>query len=125
GCVGWAWPMTLSRRGPGPRAVSPAIRPLTAMPSAAEVLITGTGVLSPIGLTLDAYWRSLEERRSGVGPLSAFEANGLPVRIAAEARDFEPKALVRPRKSLKVMVRDAQLAVAAADLAFADAGLEP
>lgn len=93
------------------------------MPSAAEVLITGAGVLSPIGLTLDAYWRSLEERSSGVGPLSAFEADGLPVRIAAEARDFDPKALVRPRKSLKVMVRDAQLAVAAADLAFRDAGL--
>jgi 3-oxoacyl-[acyl-carrier-protein] synthase II len=91
--------------------------------AARDVVITGIGVVSPIGIGREAFWASLLAGRSGVGPIASFDASGLPVRIAAEVRDFDPKQYVKPRKSLKVMSRDAQFAVTAADLAWDDAGL--
>ncbi len=88
-----------------------------------EVVITGLGLVSPIGIGREPFWRSLLEGRSGVERLSLFEPlDGLPS-FGAEIRDFDPKQYVRPRKSLKVMCRDIQLAVAAAELAWTDAQL--
>jgi 3-oxoacyl-[acyl-carrier-protein] synthase II len=92
-------------------------------PSHRDVLITGLGIVSPIGIGRSAYWESLLSGKSGVGFISQFDASALPVAIAAEVRDFDPKEFVRPRKNLKVMARDSQLAVAAVELACEDAGL--
>lgn len=94
------------------------------MRPAREVVITGMGVVSPIGIGNAEFWDSLVSGRSGVRRLESFDPSGLPVQIGAEIRDFDPKAFVRPRKSLKVMSRDIQLGFAAADLAFADARLQ-
>ncbi len=80
-------------------------------------------MVSPIGIGRDRFWTALTEGHSGVRPIRAFAAAGLPVRIGAEVDDFDPKAYVRPRKSLKIMCRDAQLGMAAATLACQDAGL--
>ncbi|NQU24854.1 MAG: beta-ketoacyl-[acyl-carrier-protein] synthase II, partial [Candidatus Nealsonbacteria bacterium] len=91
--------------------------------SQTEVVITGLGIVSPIGIGRDAFWRSLQQGTSGVGPIRSFDATGLPVSIAAEVSDFDPRKYVANRKSLKVMCRDAQLAVAASVLARRDAGL--
>ena len=91
--------------------------------AARDVVITGIGVVTPIGIGREAFWISLLAGRSGVGPITSFDPRGLRVRIAAEVRDFDPKQYVRPRKSLKVMSRDSQFAVTAADLAWEDAGL--
>ena len=88
-----------------------------------EVVITGLGVVSPIGIGRDAFWSSLIEGRSGVRPISRFDTTGLPVRIGAEVLDFDPKAYVRPRKSLKVMSREIQFGFAAADFAINEAAL--
>lgn len=87
------------------------------------VVITGVGIVSPLGIGREPFWQSIVAGRSGVAAIQAFDASTLPVRIAAEVRDFEPKEYVRPRKSLKVMARDSQFAVAASDMALADAGL--
>ncbi len=87
------------------------------MSSAREIVITGMGVVSPIGIGAEAFWRSLCEGRSGVRRLALFDGGDLPPPIGAEVIDFEPKRFVRPRKSLKVMSRDIQLAFAAADMA--------
>ena len=87
-----------------------------------DAVITGLGIVSPIGIGREAFWASLLAGRSGVAPIASFDASSLPVRIAAEVSDFDPKQYVRPRKSLKVMSRDAQFAVTAADLAWEDAG---
>jgi len=89
-----------------------------------EVVITGLGVVSPIGIGREAFWDALESGRSGIGPIRSFDAASLPIRIAGEVLDFDPKTYVRPRKSLKVMARDAQLGVAASVLAMEGAGLK-
>jgi 3-oxoacyl-[acyl-carrier-protein] synthase II len=88
-----------------------------------EIVITGVGVVSPIGIGNEAFWASLCQGRSGVRPLDLFRSNDLPVPFGADLIDFDPKQYVRPRKSLKVMSRDIQLGFAAADLACAHAGL--
>jgi 3-oxoacyl-[acyl-carrier-protein] synthase II len=88
-----------------------------------EVVITGIGIVSPIGIGKDPFWQSLSEGRSGVRQVAVFQQCGRPAPIGAEIADFDPKQYVRPRKSLKVMSRDIQLAFAAADMAYADSGL--
>jgi 3-oxoacyl-[acyl-carrier-protein] synthase II len=97
-----------------------------------RVVITGIGIVSPLGLTPEELWDGLVGGRSAVGPLEAFDARGLPLRHAAEARgftgdiaDFGPLEGERKkaiRKGLKVMCRESQMAVAAAQRALYDAG---
>ncbi|MFM9196647.1 MAG: beta-ketoacyl-[acyl-carrier-protein] synthase family protein [Planctomycetia bacterium] len=98
-----------------------------------RVVITGMGVVCPLGLTLEDLWAGLVEGRSGVGPLASFPCSGLPLHHAAEARSFtgdidnfgpldgERKKAIR--KGLKVMCRESQMAVAAAQRALHDSGL--
>jgi 3-oxoacyl-[acyl-carrier-protein] synthase II len=90
-----------------------------------EVVITGIGVLSPIGIDKRQYWSSLCEGRSGVGLLEAIAGSGLPSPIGGQVPDFQPKNYVRPRKNMKVMSRDIQMGFVAADLAWADANIAP
>ncbi|MEN0110199.1 MAG: beta-ketoacyl synthase N-terminal-like domain-containing protein [Planctomycetota bacterium] len=89
-----------------------------------DVLITGLGVVSPIGIGAAAVRDALVAKRSGVRRLPPLEAAGWPIPIGADIADFEPKRHVQPRKSLKVMAREIQLAFAAGELAWADAGFE-
>ena len=89
-----------------------------------EVVLTGLGVVSPIGIGADAYWESIQTGTSGITRIGLFSGEDLPVPIGACVSDFEPKKMVKPRKSLKVMSRDIQLAYVAADLAYEDANLE-
>ncbi|NIP84682.1 MAG: beta-ketoacyl-[acyl-carrier-protein] synthase family protein [Planctomycetales bacterium] len=89
-----------------------------------EVVITGMGVISPIGIGLDAFWDALQAGRSGIGELTAFDNRNCPCKLAGQVDDFDPKQYVRPRKSLKVMCRDIQLGFAAADMAVGDSGLK-
>src|SRR6516164_2658031 len=90
--------------------------------SSRRAVLTGLGILSPIGLDADAFWKSLCERKSGIRAIRSFDASGLPVRIAGEIDGFDAKAYLekKERKSLKVMARPIQLAVAAAQKALED-----
>ena len=90
-----------------------------------EVVITGLGVVSPIGIGGEAFWAALSTGRGGVRPISLLDVAGLPAPVAAEVANFDPKPFVTNRKSLKVMSRDAQLGVAAAALAGREAGIVP
>ena len=90
-----------------------------------EVVITGVGVVSAVGIGQAAFWSSLTGARCGISELRRFDTSGLPFAMAAEIHDFDPKEYVRPRKSLKVMSRDIQLGVAAADLAMTHAAMGP
>lgn len=90
-----------------------------------RTVITGLGAVTPLGTGNDAFWQALLARKSGVLPLEAFDVEGLTTTIGAEVRDFDPKHYVKQRKSLKVMARDIQLAVGAAQLVIDDAGIDP
>jgi 3-oxoacyl-[acyl-carrier-protein] synthase II len=87
-----------------------------------DIVVTGLGIVSPIGIGTDPFWTALCAGRSGIQRL-AFDDPGLPRPIGGVVADFDPKQYVRPRKSLKVMSRDIQLGFAAADMACVDAKL--
>ncbi|MFW5652631.1 MAG: beta-ketoacyl-[acyl-carrier-protein] synthase family protein [Planctomycetota bacterium] len=93
---------------------------------AGPVTITGLGVVSGLGLGVDALWDGLMNGRTGLSPLTLFDASAFPSRIAAavddgfKVRDFVPKTY---RKATKVMCRDIEFAVAAAMLAVQDGRL--
>lgn len=93
------------------------------MVSPREIVITGVGVVSPIGIGSEAFWTSLLEGRSGVRRLSMAEGNELPCPFGGEVLDFKPGQYVQPRKNIKLMSRDIQLASAAAVMACENAGL--
>src|SRR5262245_22307401 len=88
-----------------------------------EVVITGLGIVSPIGVGREQVWASIVERRSGVRPLPHLASAGWMAPYGGDVIDFDPKELIQPRKSIKVMSREIQLASAAAELAWQDAGL--
>jgi len=90
-----------------------------------RVVITGLGPISPIGVGKDAFWTSLQAGTVGVDTISRFDAGSFRTQIAGEIRDFKCSNYVPRsyRKSIKVMARDIELAVAAADEAVRDAGL--
>ncbi len=86
-------------------------------------MITGVGVVSPIGIGYEAMQQALFAGASGVRPLDVFNTAEFPVRFGAEVVDFDPKQFVTPRKSLKVMSRGIQLAFASAQMAISHADL--
>lgn len=99
------------------------------------MVITGLGLISPLGNRPEALWDALSARRSGVGPLTSLPPGSLPVSFAAEAREFsgriedfgelEGEQKKQIRKGLKVMCRECLMGVAASQLALADSKLKP
>lgn len=89
-----------------------------------RVAITGLGVISAIGAGRERFWSALTAGTSGIGPVQSFDTSPMPVHVGAEVRDFDPKPYLR-RQSPEKIERASQLAIAAARLAFGDAGLEP
>jgi len=79
-----------------------------------EVVITGLGIVSPIGVGREQVWEAITSRKSGVVPLAQLAAAGWIAPWGGAVRDFEPKEYIQPRKSIKVMSREIQLASAAA-----------
>lgn len=88
-----------------------------------RVVITGLGPVAPNGIGKEAFWSALMAGRSGVGPITAFNASGFACQIAGEVRDFDPEAYLDARRARR-MARFAQFAVVAAMLAASDAGLD-
>ena len=88
-----------------------------------RVVITGIGVLSPIGIGRQAFADGIKEGRSGVRRITRFDVKDLPVQIAAEIANFDPSQYLSPKK-LKQMDRCTQFAVSAALMAVADAKLD-
>jgi 3-oxoacyl-[acyl-carrier-protein] synthase II len=96
------------------------------MPASRRTVLTGAGLITPIGRDLGTFWRALAAGRGGVRRVSSFDPSALPVRFGGEVLDFDPKDYVekKDRKRLNQMVRTAQFAVAAARLALDDAALD-
>ena len=89
-----------------------------------RVVVTGVGVVSPIGVGMEAFEQALRGGRSGVGPITAFDCAGFETRIAAQVDPgFDYSPYVVPAKAVKLMSRAAGFAVAAAAMARRDAAL--
>ena len=86
------------------------------------LVITGMGAVTPVGIGVDAYWRALIDGKCGVGPITRFDASGLPVQIAAELKGFDP-ADYMPKQLARTMDPFMQFAFAAAEEALADSAL--
>ncbi|HEV8461101.1 MAG TPA: beta-ketoacyl synthase N-terminal-like domain-containing protein, partial [Gaiellaceae bacterium] len=87
-----------------------------------RVAITGIGVVSPLGLDAPSTWRAALAGESGIGWISTFDTDGLPVRVAGEVKGFDPTQVVSPKEARK-LERNVLLGVAAGREALEDAGL--
>ncbi len=87
-----------------------------------RVVITGMGAISPLGHSVEESWGNLLAGNSGIGRITQFDASDMPSQIAGEVKDFDPKVYM-DFKDARRMSRASQLAVAAARMAIADAGL--
>jgi len=88
-----------------------------------RVAITGLGAVTPLGLDVASTWAAAVAGRSGVAFIESFDPSGYPVRIAAEVKGFDASSLVPPKEARR-MDRNVLLAVAAAQEAWEDAGLD-
>ncbi|MDH4270547.1 MAG: beta-ketoacyl-ACP synthase II [Candidatus Aminicenantes bacterium] len=88
-----------------------------------KVVVTGMGVVSSVGTGREEFWRGLVSGRNGITRLTRFDPTGYPSTMASEVRDFDPQRWI-DRKSAGRMDRFTQFAVAAAELAMADSGLQ-
>lgn len=86
-----------------------------------RVVVTGLGAITPLGNTVRETWEGLVAGRSGIGPITRFDASDLPTRIAGEIKGFDPRKYI-PFKQARRMSRASQLSVATATQAIEDAG---
>ncbi len=88
-----------------------------------RVVVTGIGLVTPLGVGTDVTWKALLEGRSGIGRITAFDPSDLPVHIAGEVKGFNPEDYIEP-KEIKKMDRFIHFAMAAAQMAMEDSGLK-
>jgi 3-oxoacyl-[acyl-carrier-protein] synthase II len=86
-------------------------------------VITGLGLVTPVGIGVEETWRALVAGQSGIAPITLFDAAAYPTKIAGEVKGFDPTRWIE-NKEARSMDRFIQFAVAAADMAVEDAGLE-
>lgn len=88
-----------------------------------RVVITGLGAITPVGIGKDEFWQSLLSGKSGIGPITRFDASEYTTQIAGEVKNFDPAQYI-DKKEAKRMDRFTQFAVAATKMAFDDAGID-
>lgn len=89
-----------------------------------RVVITGVGMVTPLGNSVDETWDGMRHGRSGASRITHFDASTLPTRIAAEAKNFRLDNFVQHPERYQFSGRNSRLAVAAASMAVKDSGLE-
>jgi 3-oxoacyl-[acyl-carrier-protein] synthase II len=89
-----------------------------------RVVITGIGVVTPVGNDLDSFWTSLKEGKSGIGRIQAFDISNYDCQIAGEVRNFDPKPYFKNPKDIRRTDRFVQLSMAAAKMSLHDSGLD-
>src|SRR5256886_7634208 len=88
-----------------------------------RVVVTGMGTVNPIGKSLDEYWHSLIEGRSGASPFQRFPSDRLTTKFGCQVNTFDPQDYIE-RKAAQRMARFSQMAVAASGMAIADSGID-
>src|SRR5271166_5986792 len=89
-----------------------------------RVVVSGIGVVSPIGSDLKSFWENLVDGKSGIRQITQFDASTFDCLIAGEVPDFNPLLYFKNSKDVRRADRFAQLAMAAAKLAIEDTGLD-
>src|SRR5688500_13817558 len=89
-----------------------------------RIVVTGMGLVTPLGRDLESTWRALQEGRSGVGRSALFDAETFPTRSAAEARGFRLDDYIDDAARWEEYCRNTQFAIAAARMAIDHSGLE-
>jgi len=89
-----------------------------------RVVITGLGVVTPVGNDLETFWTALKEGKSGIGRISAFDITNYDCQIAGEVRNFDPKPFFKNPKDIRRTDRFVQLAMGAAKMSIQDSGLD-
>lgn len=92
-------------------------------PALRRVAITGVGAVTPVGNDAAATWSALRAGRSGVGPITSFDASAFPVRIAGQVRGFDPDVRIRDARLRGRLSRQGAFGLAAATEAMADSGI--
>lgn len=88
-----------------------------------RIVITGQGIISPIGNTVKDFWEGNCSGKNGVGPITNFDASEYTSQIAAQVNDFDPKKYMAP-KDIRRSARFCQMAIAASKQAVSDSGLQ-
>ena len=88
-----------------------------------RVVVTGMGAVTPIGNDVESFWQGLKDKKVGIGPISYFDTTDFKCKLAAEVKDFDPKAYMDP-KAARRMERFSQLAVAASKQALEQSGID-
>ncbi len=88
-----------------------------------RVVVTGTGVISSLGLNSRTFWENIKSGKNGISRLQTFPTDHIPTKVASEIRDFNPEDFI-DKKDARRMDRFAQFALAAAYEAYADSGLD-
>ncbi|MCX5895154.1 MAG: beta-ketoacyl synthase N-terminal-like domain-containing protein, partial [Proteobacteria bacterium] len=86
-----------------------------------RAVITGLGVISPVGIGIEENWKHLLEGTSGIERFSRLNAEYLPVVLGAEVKNFNPKQFITDKRALRLSFLNVHLALAAAKLAVDDA----
>lgn len=89
-----------------------------------RVVITGMGVVTPIGNDLETFWSNLKNGKSGIRKIQAFDTAGYDCQIAGEVRDFDPRNYFNNPKDIRRTDRFTQLSMAAAKMSVQDSGIE-
>ena len=89
-----------------------------------KVVITGMGVVTPVGNDLDTFWNRLTNGVSGIRQIQHFDVSAYDCRIGGEVRDFDPKPFFKSPKDIRRTDRFAQMALAAAKMAMQDSGMD-
>jgi 3-oxoacyl-[acyl-carrier-protein] synthase II len=89
-----------------------------------RVVITGLGVITPVGNDLETFWSALKAGKSGIGRITAFDISQYDCQIAGEVRNFDPKPFFKNPKDVRRTDRFVQLAMAAAKMSIQDGGLD-
>lgn len=95
-----------------------------------RVVVTGMGCITPVGKTVETTWKSLQEGRSGIGPITSFDATGFPTTFASEVKDFQLGDYVDDPDRFSCSGKNIRFAIGAARQAYdasglADAGIDP
>jgi 3-oxoacyl-[acyl-carrier-protein] synthase II len=89
-----------------------------------RVVITGLGVITPVGNDLATFWKSVTEGKSGISKITAFDTSAFDCQIGGEVRGFDPKTVFKNFKDARRSDRFTQLAMAAAKMSIQDSGLD-